>query len=87
MPDGHDRRSNDRNKTTFNPANWQATGVINDIPSNANSEQISTPASYGNQHIDESSLVAQSAGIEGDEVGKAAQLALREVLDSLEAAK
>lgn len=87
MTDGYDRRGNDRMKVTFNAANWQATGVINDIPSNADSEQISTPASHGNQHGDEPSISTQSAGVDGDEVGKAAQLALREVLDSLEAAK
>jgi len=75
-------------KVSFNTANWQATGVINDIPSNTHAEQTSTPASYGNQHGEGApNTQTESTGPEGDEVGKAAQLALREVLDSLEAAK
>lgn len=88
MSGGHDARAGDRMKVTFNAANWQATGVINDIPSNAHAEQISTPASYGTQHgEDASNTQIESIGPEADEVGKAAQLALREVLDSLEAAR
>jgi len=88
MLDGHDMRASDRMKVSFNTANWQATGVINDIPSNTHAEQTSTPASYGNQHGEGApNTQTESTGPEGDEVGKAAQLALREVLDSLEAAK
>lgn len=86
--DGHDMRAGDRMKVSFNTANWQATGVINDIPSNAHAEQISTPTSYGTHHIEDAPRIQfESTGLEIDEVGKAAQLALREVLDSLEAAR
>ncbi|KAI6834083.1 hypothetical protein KC340_g2810 [Hortaea werneckii] len=91
-------------QTSFNAPNWQATGVINDLPprrpsSNPNqrhSEQFGQVQriqqmrkdNAGNrvqrpEAEDLSTLKLQEAA----EVGRAAELALREIMGSLEAAK
>ncbi|KAI7285601.1 hypothetical protein KC345_g1617 [Hortaea werneckii] len=91
-------------QTSFNAPNWQATGVINDLPprrpssnpSQRHSEQFGQVQriqqmrkdNAGNrvqrpETEDMSTLKLQEAA----EVGRAAELALREIMGSLEAAK
>ncbi|KAK5163952.1 uncharacterized protein LTR77_010348 [Saxophila tyrrhenica] len=92
-------------QTWFNTANWQATGVINDLPARATSRSrgATPPSAVGGQaariyemrrdgsgnrierpeHVTEEMWKLQETA----EVGKAAEMALREVLGSLEAAK
>lgn len=70
-------------------ANWQSTGVITGLPSHSADMDRFTKT----WAISESKLAPirsrsiDRAQLEGDETGRAAQLALREVLDSLEAAR
>lgn len=87
----------------FNTANWQATGVINNLPARAPSRsQNATPVGYGQaQRTQEMRRDAVGNRIErpeygvedtwktheAAEIGKAAEMALREVLGSLEAAR
>lgn len=87
--------------TWLNAANWQATGVINDLPSRPpttgvqqqRSDQTQRTQDMRNDYVgnrierpiydvDETTRLQESA-----EVGRAAEMALREVLGSLEAAK
>lgn len=92
-------RENDIVHMSFNAANWQATGVINNLPPRAPSRTLSgdnaaTPTGQAQRiqkmrrdvqrppYEDESKWKLQEAA----EVGRAAELALREVLGSLEAA-
>ncbi|OTA24154.1 hypothetical protein BTJ68_12613 [Hortaea werneckii EXF-2000] len=91
-------------QTSFNAPNWQATGVINDLPPrrpSSNPSQRQSEQSGQVQRIqqmrkdnagnrvqrpeteDMSTLKLQEAA----EVGRAAELALREIMGSLEAAK
>ncbi|KAK4549513.1 hypothetical protein LTR36_006510 [Oleoguttula mirabilis] len=98
-------REHDIVHMSFNAANWQATGVINNLPPRAplrapSRDKAATSTGQaqriqemrrdanGNKvqrpdHDDESKWKLQEAA----EVGRAAELALREVLGSLEAAK
>ncbi|KAK1818752.1 hypothetical protein LTR12_006802 [Friedmanniomyces endolithicus] len=87
--------------TSFNVANWQATGVINDLPPRAPTRNHGTPPTGQAQRLDAMRRDATGSRIqrpeydsehiskleEDAEVGRAAELALREVLGSLEAAK
>ena len=85
----------------FNTANWQATGVINNLPPRAPSRNNAAPPTGQAQRIDAMRRDATGAKYERPEydtedttklredaeVGRAAELALREVMGSLEAAK
>ncbi|KAK0964454.1 hypothetical protein LTR91_012093 [Friedmanniomyces endolithicus] len=87
--------------TSFNVANWQATGVINDLPPRAPTRNNGATPTGQAQRLDAMRRDAAGARIqrpeydsehiskleEDAEVGRAAELALREVLGSLEAAK
>ncbi|KAK4580036.1 hypothetical protein LTR86_000238 [Recurvomyces mirabilis] len=85
-------------KTSVNTANWQATGVINNLPPRAASRDHASSGQAQRIH----DMRHDAAGNktprpqpedehwklhEDAEVGRAAELALREVLGSLEAAK
>jgi len=88
-------------RSRFNAPNWQATGVINNLPPRTSSRIDGAPPSgqahriqemrrdkAGNKvqrpdHENDGMLKLQEAA----EVGRTAELALREVLSSLEAAK
>ncbi|TKA60338.1 hypothetical protein B0A55_11762 [Friedmanniomyces simplex] len=88
--------------TSFNVANWQATGVINDLPPRAptRNNNGATPTGQA-QRVEAMRRDAAGSRIERPEyeresmsklqedaeVGRAAELALREVLGSLEAAQ
>lgn len=74
-------------QTMLNTPNWQGTGVINDIPSRAPEPQssVATPSVHPHERAIEKDVVGHEA--EELELGRAAQYALREVLDSIEAAK
>lgn len=97
-------REGDKLHTSFNAPNWQATGVINNLPPRAQLKNTDHGHSYAgqSQRIQEmrhdtatgSKVVRPEYEGEGTarlqedaEVGRAAELALREVLSSLEAAK
>lgn len=88
--------------TYINAANWQATGVINDLPARAASRYPERPASgqaqraYNMRHDTAGNRIQRPEYVgtddiqklqESAEVGRAAEMALREVLGSLEAAK
>lgn len=86
--------------TWLNAANWQATGVINDLPSRIPSTGVQRDRSdqvqriqamrsdHGENRIEHPSYDSnESAKLqESAEIGRAAEMALREVLGSLEAA-
>lgn len=91
-------------QTSFNAPNWQATGVINDLPprrpsTNQNqrhSEQFGQVQRIQQMRKDNSGNRVQRPETEdmstlklqeAAEVGRAAELALREIMGSLEAAK
>ena len=86
-------------RTVFNSMNWQATGVINNLPPQeaarretfANQirrqEHLQESTSTPRDSMDGGSLESLTKLTEERETGRAAQMALREVLDSVEAAK
>lgn len=83
---------NERVKNAFGTTNWQGTGVITGLPTfSADMDRFARP--YKNLYSSSHAHSPQRNGhpspltLEGDEIGKAAQLALREVLDSLDAAR
>ena len=76
-------------KTFWNTANWQATGVINDLPPTPREDQGAhfqrrTP-SRGASIKEE--LTRRQTGLEERDRGRAAELALKEILESVKAAK
>ena len=88
--------------TWINAANWQATGVINDLPARTPSRNPESPAArqapraYEARQDTNVSRIQRPEYVgtddihklqESAEVGRAAEMALREVLGSLEAAK
>ncbi|KAK5724488.1 hypothetical protein LTR15_004533 [Elasticomyces elasticus] len=91
----------DNMHTSFNVPTWQATGVINNLPPRGPSRSNAPTPSGQAQRIEAMRRDATGARIERPdhesetmlklqedaEVGRAAELALREVLGSLEAAK
>lgn len=92
-------RHDDRMRTVFNRTNWQATGVINDIPTQSalpftdpsagqTLRSWQSQASVGGRPGPiPGEMDARAKTAEEREIGKAAELALREVLGSLEAAR
>jgi hypothetical protein len=89
--------------TFFNAPVWQATGVINDLPARAPSRSQNTTPNHATQAQRLQDMRRDGSGNrierpdyvpddmwklqEAAEVGKAAEMALREVLGSLEAAR
>ena len=76
-------------RTFWNTANWQATGVINNLPPTPREDQGAqfqrrTPPRGAS--IKEE-LTRRQTGLEERDRGRAAELALKEVLESLKAAK
>ena len=97
-----DTAKDEQPKTWFNAPSWHATGVINDLPARPSSRNNSdAPTTSQAQRLQE--MRRDTAGNrierpeyvaediwklqEAAEVGRAAEMALREVLGSLEAAK
>ena len=88
------RPPNEKLKVLLNTVNWQGTGVINNIPT----QDAERPSGYASSvpplsraessvHRDRPDSEHLALSAEESEVGRAAQLALREVLDSIEAAR
>lgn len=74
-------------RTYLNKANWQSTGVINELPSLANHSSYARKGSPSRRvSVKEEIIHKQNALEERDRV-QAAELALREVLDNVKAAK
>lgn len=76
-------------KTYWNQLNWQATGVINDLPPIPKDDQLSaarrrTPSRMGFIKED---LTRRQRNVEERDRGQAAELALKEVLESVRSAK
>ena len=76
-------------RTYWNTANWQATGVINDLPPTPREDQGAqfqrrTPPRGAS--IKEE-LTRRQTGLEERDRGRAAELALKEVIESVKAAK
>ena len=75
-------------RLSLNRPNWQATGVINDLP-----PVIRDPPSYSKPRnmmrrtSTKEEILKKQDALEERERGRAAELALREVLDSVKAAK
>ncbi|KAK4634260.1 hypothetical protein CLAFUW4_01308 [Fulvia fulva] len=92
---------NDHAHTFLNQANWQATGVINNLPPRAPSRNNERPGTGQAQRVHKMRRDAGGHRIqrpehesesmwklqEAAELGRAAEMALREVLGSLEAAQ
>lgn len=78
-------RANDKISVAFNTANWQATGVINHVSSGAG---LSNDGREVPVMPTATTTVPQPDHLSDDvDIGRAAQLALREVLQSLESAR
>ena len=76
-----------RIRTYLNKATWEATGVINDIPAvSENAPFISTNSPSRRTSVKEEIMHKQSV-MELRDRGRAAELALQEVLGSIRAAK
>ncbi|MCJ1253521.1 hypothetical protein MMC24_001333 [Lignoscripta atroalba] len=75
--------------TRLNTANWQATGVINDIPPTPRDEQprYELRRDPTRRISSKNELAQRQKAMEDRDRGRAAELALREVLDSVKAAK
>lgn len=76
-------------KTYWNTANWQATGVINDLPPTPREDQV---AQFQRRTISrrasvKEDLTRRQTGLDERDRGQAAELALKEVLESLKAAR
>lgn len=66
----------------LNTANWQGTGVINNLP-----PRMSEPSTANRMSIAQIQRSNQAKDQESQDDAKAAELALRELLDSFEAAR
>lgn len=66
----------------LNTANWQGTGVINNLP-----PRMSEPSAANRMSIAQIQRSNQAKDQESQDDAKAAELALRELLDSFEAAR
>ena len=80
---------NEAIRTYWNTANWQATGVINDLPpepreDHATQVQKRTPS---RRESVKEEITRRQIGLEERDRGRAAELALKEVLESVKAAK
>ncbi|KAK5113231.1 hypothetical protein LTR62_003567 [Meristemomyces frigidus] len=91
-------KENEALRTSINTANWQATGVINNLPPRASSRDHAPTGQAQRIHeMRHDAAGNKTPRPESDnenwqlhedaEVGRAAELALREVLSSIEAAK
>lgn len=76
-------------RTYWNTANWQATGVINNLPPTPAEEQVAQfqrRTSSRRASIKED-LSRRQSSLEERDRGRAAELALKEVLESVKAAR
>lgn len=76
-------------RTFWNQANWQATGVINDLPTASRDEHIPhsrrrTPSRRGSVKEE---ISRRQHGLEERDRAQAAEIALKEVLENVRAAK
>ena len=76
-------------KTYLNSASWHSTGVINDIPPTPSDGRIRYDIRKDQPHRSstKNDIVQRQKALEERDRGRAAELALREVLDSVKAAK
>lgn len=75
-------------RTVLNRAGWQATGVINDLPPLEKEEPISYKRQTASRKPSiKETLVRKQDALEERDRGRAAELALIEVLESVKAAK
>ena len=76
-------------KTYWNTANWQATGVINDLPPTPREDQVAhfQRDTTSRRVSVKEELTRRQAGAEERDRGRAAELALKEVLESVKVAK
>ena len=74
-------------RTYLNKPNWQSTGVINDIPSVADQAPYARMHSPSRRASVKEEIVHKQAVLEERDRARAAELALREVLDNVQAAK
>lgn len=73
--------------TRFNRAGWQATGVINNIPSATRDARFDMRRDQQRKLPSKTDITQRKHALEDQDRSHAAELALREVLDSLKAAK
>ena len=74
-------------RTYLNRPNWQSTGVINDIPSMRDHTTPSRMQSPSRRHSVKEEILHKQNVLEERDQARAVELALKEVLDSVRAAK
>lgn len=75
-------------RTRFNAASWQATGVINDLPPISRSSSQMDGRRDGSRRASiKTDFVRRQVMLEDADTGRAADLALRELLSNLRAAR
>ena len=74
-------------RTYLNKPTWQSTGVINDIPSMRDHTSPSRVQSPSRRHSVKEEILHKQRILEERDRARAAELALKEVLDSVRAAK
>ena len=72
---------------SLNRAGWEATGVINDIPSATRDNRYNSRREQPHRLLSKMEMDQRKKALEDKDRGRAAELALREVLDSIKAAK
>jgi hypothetical protein len=72
---------------SLNRAGWEATGVINDIPTTTRDMRYDIRKDHLNKVPMKVDIVQRKRALDERDRGRAAELALREVLDSIKAAK
>ncbi len=74
-------------RTYLNKPNWQSTGVINDLPPTAENALYSRRLSPPRRPSVKEEIMHKQNMLEERDRARAAELALREVLESVNAAK
>ena len=72
---------------SLNRAGWEATGVINDIPSASRDHRYNSRREQPRRFLSKIEIDQRKKALEDRDRGRAAELALKEVLDSIKAAK
>ena len=74
---------------SFNQPSWEATGVMNDLPmpSSNGTPRLNTRRDDHQRASQKNDLLRRQKALEERDRGRAAELALKEVLDSVRAAK
>ena len=72
---------------SLNRAGWEATGVINDIPSATRDNRYNSRRDQPRRLPSKIEIDQKKKALEDRDRGRAAELALKEVLDSIKAAK